>query len=62
MPEYVIAIHGAIEAGIITTFVNPMYTPGKYPKSPEFLVKSTDPNIQNSTFLWKVQIKEFNMK
>ncbi|KAK7598038.1 hypothetical protein V9T40_006273 [Parthenolecanium corni] len=27
MPEYVIAIHGAIEAGIITTFVNPMYTP-----------------------------------
>lgn len=30
MPEYVIAIHGAIQAGIVATFVNPLYTPGKY--------------------------------
>ncbi|XP_021913242.1 4-coumarate--CoA ligase-like [Zootermopsis nevadensis] len=27
MPEFVIAIHGAIEAGIIVTFANPLYTP-----------------------------------
>ncbi|KAL6963447.1 4-coumarate--CoA ligase [Sarracenia purpurea var. burkii] len=26
MPEYVIAIHGAMEAGMIVTFVNPLYT------------------------------------
>jgi non-ribosomal peptide synthetase component E (peptide arylation enzyme) len=29
IPEYVIAIHGAIEAGIIVTFANPLYTPGE---------------------------------
>jgi len=28
IPEYAIAIHGAIEAGIIVTFANPLYTPG----------------------------------
>jgi hypothetical protein len=28
IPEYVIAIHGAIEAGIVVTFANPLYTPG----------------------------------
>jgi len=28
IPENAIAIHGAIEAGIIVTFANPLYTPG----------------------------------
>lgn len=28
-PEYVFAIHGAMEAGIIVTFINPLYTSGK---------------------------------
>jgi len=28
IPEYAIATHGAIEAGIIVTFANPLYTPG----------------------------------
>lgn len=27
-PEYVFAAHGAIEAGLTVTFVNPLYTPG----------------------------------
>jgi acyl-CoA synthetase (AMP-forming)/AMP-acid ligase II len=30
MPEYVIAIHGAIEAGVVVTFANPLYTPGGF--------------------------------
>lgn len=29
MPEYVITIHGALQAGIIVTFVNPSYKAGK---------------------------------
>jgi hypothetical protein len=28
IPEYAIAMHGAIEAGIVVTFANPLYTPG----------------------------------
>jgi acyl-CoA synthetase (AMP-forming)/AMP-acid ligase II len=28
IPEYAIAIHGAIEAGVVVTFANPLYTPG----------------------------------
>lgn len=27
IPEYIIVIHGAMEAGLIVTFVNPLYTP-----------------------------------
>ncbi|XP_023703693.1 probable 4-coumarate--CoA ligase 2 isoform X2 [Cryptotermes secundus] len=27
IPEYAIAIHGAVEAGIVVTFANPLYTP-----------------------------------
>lgn len=30
IPEYIIVCHGAIEAGLTVTFVNPLYTPGKY--------------------------------
>jgi acyl-CoA synthetase (AMP-forming)/AMP-acid ligase II len=30
IPEYVIAIHGAIEAGVVVTFANPLYTPGEF--------------------------------
>lgn len=29
LPEYVFAIHGALEAGLTVTFVNPLYTPSK---------------------------------
>lgn len=29
IPEYVFAIHGALEAGMVVTFVNPLYTIGK---------------------------------
>jgi acyl-CoA synthetase (AMP-forming)/AMP-acid ligase II len=29
IPEYAIAIHGAIEAGIVVTFANPLYTAGE---------------------------------
>lgn len=29
IPEFIITIHGAMEAGLIVTFVNPLYTPGK---------------------------------
>jgi acyl-CoA synthetase (AMP-forming)/AMP-acid ligase II len=29
IPEYVIAIHGAIEAGVVVTFANPLYTAGE---------------------------------
>ncbi|XP_065207709.1 probable 4-coumarate--CoA ligase 1 [Planococcus citri] len=29
IPEYVLAIHGAMEAGMIVTFVNPLYTPSE---------------------------------
>lgn len=28
IPEYVIVCHGAMEAGLTVTFVNPLYTPG----------------------------------
>lgn len=28
IPEYAFAIHGALEAGLVVTFVNPLYTPG----------------------------------
>lgn len=28
IPEYVIVCHGALEAGLTVTFVNPLYTPG----------------------------------
>lgn len=28
IPEYIIVCHGAIEAGLTVTFVNPLYTPG----------------------------------
>ncbi|PSN40615.1 putative 4-coumarate--CoA ligase 3 [Blattella germanica] len=27
IPEYLVAIHGAIEAGLVVTFANPLYTP-----------------------------------
>ena len=30
IPEYLIVIHGIIEAGLIATFVNPLYTAGEY--------------------------------
>lgn len=29
IPEYVFAIHGALEAGLVVTFVNPLYTTGE---------------------------------
>ncbi|XP_050444504.1 uncharacterized protein LOC126848040 [Adelges cooleyi] len=29
LPEYVFAIHGALEAGLVVTFVNPLYTSGE---------------------------------
>lgn len=29
IPEYIIVAHGAFEAGLVVTFVNPLYTPGK---------------------------------
>lgn len=28
IPEFIITIHGAMEAGLTVTFVNPLYTPG----------------------------------
>lgn len=28
IPEYIIVCHGALKAGLIVTFVNPLYTPG----------------------------------
>lgn len=30
IPEYVIVCHGAMEAGLTVTFVNPLYTPGNF--------------------------------
>lgn len=30
IPEYVIVCHGALEAGLTVTFVNPLYTPGEF--------------------------------
>lgn len=30
IPEYIAACHGALEAGLVVTFVNPLYTPGRY--------------------------------
>lgn len=30
IPEFVIVCHGAMEAGLIVTFANPLYTPGEY--------------------------------
>lgn len=30
IPEYVVCIHGAMEAGMIVTFVNPLYTAGQF--------------------------------
>ena len=32
IPEYAIAIYGAIEAGIVVTFVNPLYTSSELTK------------------------------
>jgi len=29
LPEYVFAIHGALAAGLVVTFVNPLYTASK---------------------------------
>lgn len=29
IPEYIIVCHGALEAGLTVTFVNPLYTPGE---------------------------------
>lgn len=28
IPEYIIMCHGAIEAGVVITTANPLYTPG----------------------------------
>lgn len=36
-PEFVLAAHGAVEAGLTVTFVNPLYTPGK--SSPTLLAE-----------------------
>lgn len=33
IPEFIIICHGAIEAGLTVTFVNPLYTPGNFEKS-----------------------------
>lgn len=30
IPEYIIVCHGAMEAGLTVTFVNPLYTPGNF--------------------------------
>lgn len=30
LPEYIIVAHGALEAGLTVTFVNPLYTPGRF--------------------------------
>jgi acyl-CoA synthetase (AMP-forming)/AMP-acid ligase II len=30
IPEYIPTIHGALEAGLVVTFVNPIYTEGSY--------------------------------
>ena len=34
IPEYIIVCHGAIEAGLVVTFVNPLYTPGENTTKP----------------------------
>lgn len=31
IPEFIIVCHGALEAGLTVTFVNPLYTPGLSP-------------------------------
>lgn len=33
IPEFAAIIHGAIRAGLVVTFANPLYTAGKYMKS-----------------------------
>lgn len=51
-PEYPIAAFGAVEAGLVVTTINPIYTAGKYKLATCFLLAPFNPPF-NQPHMWQ---------